>query len=60
LVQALKGDNEDLAAIGSMFRETKAVARLNFSTVLEIVIKLPIPLQVANHGVNLEQNEYIF
>jgi hypothetical protein len=28
LVHALKGDNQDLAAIGSMFREIKAVARI--------------------------------
>jgi hypothetical protein len=52
LVQALKGDNQDLASsIGSMFRDIKAEARLSFGnvnscTALESVIKLFISLQI--------------
>jgi hypothetical protein len=51
LVQALKGDNQGMASIGSMFRDIKAEARLSFGklnscTALESVIKLLISLQI--------------
>jgi hypothetical protein len=63
LVHALKGDNQDLVAIGSIFREIKAVARLNFSNKNFMYcpsVRNQAAHTLVNHGVKLNQNEYIF
>jgi hypothetical protein len=63
LVLALKGDNQDLAAMGSIFREIKAVARLNFSNKNFMYcpsVHNQASHTIVNHGVKLNRNDYIF
>ena len=62
LVQAINGRNQDLAVTGSLFREIKFLANLNFST---FEIKYcpracnKVAHVLANYGVKLDQNNYV-